>query len=75
MKKIKQKKKEYSEMDYMERARREIEIQNTLNGCFEKESLDLHDRRTILEWACWSVPTTDLVYMLEKIKFDLFKDR
>lgn len=68
--KIKPRKKESSIFSEVERGNK---IQNKLNSCFEKHSIDLKDHETILDWACYGFNKRELIYQLERKKQEVFK--
>ena len=70
-KKIEKRRKE--EKSLLGRIERENDIGSILNSCFKKGSLDEEDQESILRWACNSVPTKDLIFLFEKIKFERLK--
>lgn len=67
MVKIKKRTKEEKE-DTIKSITRECTIRKVLNEHFEPNSIDLKDKETLIEWACFGVPKENLVYILEKIK-------
>jgi len=49
---------------------RKNNIGKFLNSCFKETSLDDDDQETILRWACLSISNGNLIYLLEKIKWE-----
>ncbi len=56
------------------RMKRDNKISETLNSCFEPNSLDQEDEETIIEWACRITNPRNLIYTLEKVKFKELKN-
>ncbi len=71
MKKIKARTKE--EKGTIESLERDNKIRGLLNSHFEDRSLDVKDKENLIDWACSGLPTSDLVYLLEKKKMEILK--
>ncbi len=71
MVKIKSRTKE--EEGIIESMDRDNKVRKLLNSHFGKNSLDLKDKENLIDWACSGLPRSDLVYLLEKKKMEIFK--
>jgi len=66
-------KRSKAELEILEAVDRQRRIQEILNSCFEKGSIDEEDQETILRWVCKLIPNHRLIYLFELIKMETFK--